>query len=335
VIGTVFIDKHQTRLLGAVLVIAAALRLAGLGGLPPFIDESGHVAFLNPIHPTFFQLGKILGQFVFRLASGLSSDTLYALRLVIALFGVLTTFGVFLTGRLLGGTGAGLLSGLIWAILPIVTFHDRLALHDPMISLFHVWSIYLLLIAMQSNDLRIAAGAGLLSGLAALVKIPLFPLAAGCLLLGFIRIPKDGWGEKKNLAFGFAGGFLAAMLILLPNAGMLFGGNIYQETGIGAGASSVSRLFTNLGRVYSWLAGYNSVGFVLAAAACAWLAIRGHDPLRKILLGLFAVPVFGMSLLLNAFFARYLLVTLIPLTFLMALTAADILFPAQEEVVHE
>jgi hypothetical protein len=28
-------------------------------------------------------------------------------------------------------------------------------------------------------------------------------------------------------------------------------------------------------------------------------------------------------------------VTLIPLTFLMALTAADILFPAQEEVVHE
>ena len=332
---TAFIDKHHTRLLAAILIAAAALRLIGLGTLPPFIDESGHIAFLNPIHPTFFQLGKILGQFVFRLASGLSSDTLYALRLVIALFGVLTTFGVFLTGRLLGGTPAGLLAALFWALMPIVTFHDRLALHDPMISLFHIWSAYLFLIAVQRRDIRLAAAAGLLSGLAALVKLPLLPLAAGPLLLGFIGLPRHQWAEHKNLALAYAAGLLAAMLILVPNAALLFSGNIYQQTGIGAGSSSLSRLFTNLGHVYSWLAGYNTIAFVLAAAAAAWLAIRGQNPLPKLLLGLFAVPVFAMSLLLNAFFARYLLVTLLPLTLLMALTLSTLLFSADAEAVNE
>jgi hypothetical protein len=42
-----------------------------------------------------------------------------------------------------------------------------------------------------------------------------------------------------------------------------------------------------------------------------------------------------MSLLLNAFFARYLLVTLLPLTILMALTLSGLLFPSQAEATNE
>ena len=333
--GTEFVSNHEGRLAAAVLLAAAMARLTGLGELPPFIDESGHIALLNPIHPTFFQLGKVLGQYLYRPVAAISSDPLLGLRMLMAVFGVLTTFGIYLAGRMLGGGAAGLCAGFLWALQPIVTFHDRLALHDPLISLFFIWSVYALLSAVRLENVQMAACAGLLSGLAALVKLPMLPLAASCLVLGFATIPREEWMSRKKLAIGFCGGFLVPMLILIPNAGIVFGGNIYRESGIGAANSSVGLLFGNIGRVFDWLTGYNSIGFVLGAAACAGLAIYRQDPLRMLLLALFAFPVLAMSFVLNVFYARYILATLLPLTLLMGLTIAELACSNEEEEKSE
>lgn len=326
-----FIVRNERMLLIGILVAAAILRLTGLGDLPPMIDESGHLALLNPIHPTFFELGKVLGQYIFGVAAGMSADGIYALRLLIALFGLVTIYGVYMTARLLGGPAAGVFAAALWGLQPYVTFHDRLAIHDPMISMFHIWSVYVLLLAMQRDDVRLAAGAGVLSGLALLVKIPLVILVGSCLAIGLFTIPREEWLSRKQLGVAFAGGLAATGVILIPSWGMLFRTNVMYQSGLGAAQSSAGLFFQNLGLVFSWLSGYNSIGFVLAAAICGGLAIHGRDRMRILLLALFVLPVVAMSWVLGVFYARYILAALLPLTLLMALTIPELLFASEPE----
>jgi 4-amino-4-deoxy-L-arabinose transferase-like glycosyltransferase len=200
-----------------------------------------------------------------------------------------------------------------------------------MISLFHIWSLCLLILALRGGDIRLAAGAGFLSGLGLLVKMPLAPLVGSCVAIGLLSIPREKWAAQTKTLLAFAGGLAAAMLILLPNLDKMFKKDTVYALGIGATERSAGLFARNLGLVFDWLSGYNSMIFVVAAVACVGLAIYRKNPLRIALAVLFAAPVLAMSWTLSVFYARYILATLLPLTLLMGLTIPEFVLGAEEE----
>lgn len=308
-----WLEKNERWLAGALLALAFLVRGIGLNELPPFLDESGHLVLMRPIDPHFFRLGKILGQVLFQMASYIGVDSVPGLRLFVALLGVITTAGVYRVGRLLGGVEAGLLAGLLWALQPMVVFHDRLALHDPMISLFYVWSLYAAVRALREGSVLLAAVAGLLSGLAALVKLPMILMAASVAAVAILA-SRGEWANRKRELAVFS---IIAVLMVSPFLPGAIGAVdvVGQKTHAEGG----------LGKILDWLVSYNSWGFLAMFAACLATAVLRKDGVRWALLGSFLIPVFLLGQLLDVIFARYLLVTLVPLTVASGCTMVELM----------
>jgi hypothetical protein len=167
--------------------------------------------------------------------------------------------------------------------------------------------------------------------LGVLVKMPLAPLVGSCVVIGMLSIPRERWAGQTKVLLGFVGGLAAAMLILVPNLDKMFQKDTVYALGIGATERSAALFGRNLSLVGEWLAGYNSMVFVVAALGCVGLAIYRKDPLRIALAVLFAAPVVAMSWTLSVFYARYILATLLPLTLLMGLTLPEIVLGDEEE----
>lgn len=323
------VRSAETLILVCILALAGAVRCLSLDKFPPFIDESGHIIFVNDIHPSFFQIGKVFGQYIFRPVVNASQDPLPAVRLLVGLIGVLTVFGVYLaTKRLTAGpektTGLPSLSGLIaaavWALQPVVVFHDRLALHDPLIVAFHVWALYFSLLAFERASLKLAALAGILCGLAGMVKLPMLVLTGTCVVMGLAQLPRAAWLSSWRIVACLVASTLPPFAILWPNRDKFLGSIGQFVAGETLQRSRVELFTENLGLVAGWLIGHNTIWFVLLLAIVFGYTLCAPSRVRVLLLVCAVAPVLALSLTMSVFASRYVLPFAIPATLLIALT---------------
>ena len=309
-----------------VLVVAAAARFGNLRLLPPFIDESGHLALATryDYYPLLERLGlgKVLGYFVFYPTAKFAGDPLYWTRFLVACLGVLTALGVFEFVRRVSSVRAAVIAGLLWALMPYVVFHDRMALHDPIGSLLVAWSMVVSVEAALRKSAKLSALSGFLLALAVLTKATNGLLAIGLVLIALAAGAWTGWRDGWKLAAGFLGGLLipvsgmAAVLV----TGVRGSANLLSSTAPGAPAG---RMWHNLQNLVSWVEWYDSLPFLILATAALICCLARPSRMKLALLVAFLVSVMVQAQVFNQWYPRYLLPSLLPLVALLGLTGAE------------
>jgi hypothetical protein len=136
-------DNHSSRLsflfqVIAILLLAMIMRTISLSGMPLFTDEGHHIAraHLIAMGDLFagFEHNKWLYTAVLALFRPLGPEGFMVARLLSALYGVASTAGCIALGVSIGSRRAGLLSGLLYAVVPMAVFHERQALVDPQLT---------------------------------------------------------------------------------------------------------------------------------------------------------------------------------------------------------
>jgi 4-amino-4-deoxy-L-arabinose transferase-like glycosyltransferase len=162
-------------LLGAILALAAFLRLWQLTTAPPglYLDEAmdGNNA-REALETGRFQVfypednGRE-GLYVNAAALSLAifGDQAWALRLPAAIFGVLTVWGIYLLGAEVVSIPAGLLAAFFLATSFWHLVFSRIAFRAIAAPLFLVWALYLLLVAVRRRSVAWSVLAGAVYGL--------------------------------------------------------------------------------------------------------------------------------------------------------------------------
>ncbi len=325
---------------GALLVsvLALGLRTFNLLSLPIYVDEATYLnwglqiweqrtraALFIPI----IQDGK---QPLFMWLSGgasyLFSDPLLAGRVVSALAGVLSAIGIYLAGYWLAGRWAGLLAGLLYAVVPFDLFYDRMALVEALLNAAGIWTFTLsVFVAGRSSTARsallagaglgMALGAGLWTKMPALFMIP-FPVLSAILLRR---------RDKLRLAVA---GLAVAGAVLVVLAGLLFlapeAENLWDKAqGFSESPQSlltfpVARWTANVLRYWMWFHTYLPFPlWALVLVAVAWGLVQRTRP-TVLLLGCWAA--FTMPVLLlsrpEMYQSRYVYQGVFPLLLLLA-----------------
>lgn len=184
--------RAEIAVLGAILVLAATLRLAHLGALPLFYDESTYIRAIQvfvtaPSLTTWlYGLHQAALPLFPTLAAPLTAalpDPVLAARLTSALIGVATVCGVWATGRTWAGWRLGLLAALLYALCPFAVFYNRMGMLDGPVSLCGAWALFFALRLSRSAGTRDVLGLGLCLGAGLLTKLTavsmfLLPVAA-------------------------------------------------------------------------------------------------------------------------------------------------------------
>ena len=172
--GNLYKVRHET---GSI----AASIAQGHGYSSPLIDPSGPTAWITPVYPYMLAgLFKLFGTF------SLTADT--AMRFLNVLFSALTSYAVFVLGRLLFDELSGILAAWLWAFLPYAVFFPVAWIWDTSLSALvlsvALWATY----AIDSHsEQRPWCGFGVLWGFAALVNAAILSVLPGCFLFAAYR----------------------------------------------------------------------------------------------------------------------------------------------------
>ena len=98
------------------------------------------------------------------------SDPLIAGRFVSVLSAVGTSIGLYFLGRKLFSQRAGIITALLYIIVPFTLVYDKLALMDSLLSMFFVWGLYLAIHLIQKPRLDVSLLLGMCAGLGMLTK---------------------------------------------------------------------------------------------------------------------------------------------------------------------
>ncbi len=136
----VFIAKYVWHIaLALVLLLAAYLRLEGLGESSLWLDECYTASFsqhglldvvtacLSDVHPPLFF-------FAMNVVMRLAGKSEFFLRLPSALFGIATCLAVFLLSRMVAGRRFALFAALLIAVCPLAIDHSRGARSYPLVT---------------------------------------------------------------------------------------------------------------------------------------------------------------------------------------------------------
>jgi hypothetical protein len=324
--------------LGAILLVAAALRLPALDQIAPFVDEAGHIhAATDYSYFTFSQrlrFGKLFGYIAFYPTARFAAEPLQATRELVAVLGVLTTLGVFLFTRRIASPTAALVASALWATMPYVVFHDRMALHDPLVSAFIVWSLVLMNVALDRRSRVLGLCAGLLLGTAVLTKVTAAVAIPWPVLSGLALFGVDGVRRRLGVVVGFAAGLtvpVGSMAFAILALG-LDDQSVYLVQS--ADAWSWAGVWTNLGYPSIWYSGYNSVPFALLTAATLVYVLLRPSWLKAGLFLCVVLPIVAHALVFKVWVPRYLLFALIPLVVLMGIVIAECAVASVAAVRH-
>jgi len=326
-------DRWETSLLALILAAAGAFRLAQLDGLPPFIDETSALVLTLDYQnwDVWSRLlhGKLLGYLWFKPIFLLAWDPLYAARLFSALTGVLS---VLLLHRLLlalVSRTAALLGAAFFAFMPLVVFHDRLALFDGFVMAGLTAALLLYLHAGKDRPLTLLA-AGFLFGIAVFTKG--YALLAVLVWLPALR-RRSGSTSRALLIVGL--GFLTCIVIMsLFLAVQLREGVQNLEGALNApheflapdlsAAQRASLALDQLGQVFAYLHGYGGWAFLPLILLTALLP-GSRWKLRLRLLAAWLLFSVILCVAFRFLFSRYLLLSLPALALLVALAFDDCL----------
>jgi hypothetical protein len=313
------------------LLLAAWLRVRGIGGPEAFVDEGAFIltALDTRVHDLFAPLGqgRPWAGYLFKPAGWLPAHALEIARTMAAFAGVTTAFALGWALLRLSGRAAALCGLWLWAVLPLAVFHERLALQDPFVTA----CLACALAALVTGNLRpdhprswpSFVAAGVFFGAAFLLKISaLFALP----WLGLIHLEMQRRAARpvfdRRLAW-IALGALVPLLSLgsgLPHLGADLGR--YEVLPTAGGAGFFAAWLVRLGLVVQWYFGYGGWPLlVLAAGATAIACYLRQRLLFTCAMG-WLLSLFVSTLAYRAPYARYLVVDHLPLVLLLALAAA-------------
>lgn len=314
-----------------ILMIAAGARFGNLLALPSFIDESGHIAWATDPDFTFAMLtpiGKVLGFLVFYPTARWSPDPLFATRALVALLGLVTIAGLYLAVRRLAGRPAAALAAAIWALLPYIVWHDRMALHDPLVSFFLIWAIVFFLAFLQRENRRgMLLLAGLFTGFAVATKITALVGVGWLVLLAAAYPGVRELRRKLRSALIFGAGALGPL-------GLFAAGGKHFLSHRGPFLRPLDH--TPRGRLIlihardmvDWITSYDSAAFTWFCGLVLVLAILYRSRVKTALLLSFLGSCAAYAIGLAVVFPRYLVPILLPMVMLAGIVTGECLSAA-------
>jgi 4-amino-4-deoxy-L-arabinose transferase-like glycosyltransferase len=324
-------SRWDSSWLALILAFAFAFRFAQLDGLAPFIDESADVVLSLDYQSwdVWSRLlhGKLLGYLWFKPILLLAWDPLYAARLFAALAGmasVALTYGLLLT---LASRRAALVGAAFLAFLPIVVFHDRLALFDGLMVAAVTAGVLLYVRGGTDRPLTLLT-AGFLFGVALFTKA----YASLAILLWFPILRRQSVRHSRAVLLAGLGLLVCVLITGLFLAVQLKEG----ERNLQAALSVPSRFLApdlsagqraglalrQLGEVFDYLRGYNGWAFFPVVLLAGFLP-GSRWKLRLELLATWLLSCLILAAAFQFFFSRYLLLTLPVLALLVALVVDD------------
>lgn len=223
------IVKSSAVTLAGVLILSLVLRTANLLSLPIYFDEAGYLRWALDIWDQKTRMALFIPmiedgkQPLFMWFAGpfaqLTSDPLLGARWVSALAGLASTVGVFLAGYWLSGWSLGLVAALLYAVVPLNLFFDRMALVEALLNAGGIWGFCLsVFVVRRARGRREAAVAGAMVGVALaaalwtkMTAVFVLPMPVLCALLLYQR------KQRREIIVGsaVAGLTLGALMLLL------------------------------------------------------------------------------------------------------------------------
>lgn len=309
------------------VLVAAWLRLRGIGEPEPFADEGALIltaldsqvrAVIDPLAQ-----GRPALAWLFSPAGWFPAHALEVARLMSAGAGLATLAALGWILHQVGGRAAALCGLWLWAVMPFAVLHERLALQDPFVASLLAWAVALVVAGSQSAGKQSGwwfFAAGGMFGTACLLKISaVLALPWLGLFYAAVRIQLGRPVFSRQLGF-IALGALTPLLCLGRGLALLghqsahveslpdfFAGN-YFETAL-----------KRLDRWCGWYAGYG--GWPLGLLWIGALVRAGRARLRPALgaaLGSM-LSVLVAALFYNRPFARYVMPDHLPLILFLAL----------------
>jgi hypothetical protein len=313
-----------------ILLLAAGLRFSSLGASGLWLDE-----VIQAGAARYHSLGEViawtrlddqmplLNGITWLMRGVLPNDAL--LRTPSAIAGLLTVVGMYLLGRALFGTRAGLIAAILTAVWPFAASYSLEARPYALLIMattFQMYFAYQVVVRRRLIDGLGLALASLISlyshymGLAATAAAAVF-VGIGLVAHAMADLKgRPGWRQAAVESFRMALPALVAALIILvgylPWVGTLRAFLHRSTVGFGRYVGQASKL--TLSDLQSMLAAFDFTGLALlllgiGVAACLWWAARGH--LGAALLGTWSiVPLAGLFLKLHGsialLFPRYL-----------------------------
>ena len=315
---------------GAALFVAfAASRLAGLGRLPMFLDESLHISWAMYVADGEWlgrpwAHGRAVQVFVNALLFPWVGDHyLWASRILTAGFGAVTLLAILGLGRRLYDDTTAVVAGWLYIFCPMTLFYDRLVMADPVMSTFVALFLLASARAAQSGRVRDGLLAGPPGALAVLSK------ASGVLLL---FVPVAAWfALSRPLRRGLPalGAALAATFALVgwPLWRFLEASHSMAERNVGGGlAGSLDRVILNLHLIADWFPGWWTLPVLLLALGGAAVALARRDGPGSYLAAAGLVPLAFLVVTATFWYPRYILYAAVPGVLLAARALVVIVF---------
>lgn len=315
----------------SLLAFAFCLRLINLTKIPVFADEAIYIRWAQVMRaePTLRFLPLSDGKqplFMWGVIPffKIFSDPLFAARMLSVFSGVVSMLGIAVLSLLLfKSKRAAIFAAFLYAISPFTYFFDRMALVDSTLSMFGVWFLVFLTLAIQRLRWDFAMLAGFALGGALLTKSPgLFFLLLMPSSLFLTTFPQTLRGRSIHLirivglwlttgGIGFA---ISQLLRLGPNYHMIASRNldyVYPVTHLFENARDP--FIFNIDRALEWLVLLGPVWLIIFAVLGVLHMMKIRSGSVIFLLAFFAGPFLVGSMFAKVFTARYILYTLPPL----------------------
>lgn len=324
-----------------IVLLGIWLRLVATMRLPLFVDEAIHILRAHRVveGQIFFSdnirgIRKWLYPNMLALFRPMGPEGPWLARALSALAGAVAISACVALGNMVGDRRAGLLAGLLYAVLPLAVFHERQALADPVMAALTAVCLVLMVRLARRPRWWVALALGVLLAAACLTKLSALPFLV--LPLVAVVVLAEGWeGRWRGLAFsggalGVAvglGWFVYQQFVRQREMGgavrRVVRDNLRLLIGSGEAGDYANRLVVSLPDYVETFVRY--VGWVplaLAGLAVVW-AIAGKKR-REVLFLIVPGLVFSLVPVLavrpaEALAPRYFLVNAAPLVVMVAL----------------
>lgn len=196
------------------------LRFINLTIIPIFNDEAIYLDWgWRELHKNvpFYSLLDAKQPFLmwlFGISEGIFKDQLFAGRLVSVIAGFFTLLGLYRLGKETFNEKVGLISALLYIVIPLFSFFDRQALMESAVGATGVWIVYLFLKLLKKHSMKIALALGVVVGIGFFIKSTIVLLLLSILVVYSI-LTKFKQENKSFILDAFIAG-ITSQILLLP-----------------------------------------------------------------------------------------------------------------------
>lgn len=224
------VQRGQYAVVLLLLLVGFFLRSYNIDSMEAFLDEGFHAYRADYLwqlqeNPGQNSDGKFLLYYYLGLFVQQHATALWITRIAVAVFSLITAACIYLIGRMLLDHRAGVLSLILYTLLPLASFYERMALADPFAAAFAGLLVWRSLIFARRPNWGEAVLLGVLMAATTMAKltnvlIPLMPLVTS-LLYG--HFAETGWFTRwrsrylRYLTLAWIIGLTLWLPILIPS----------------------------------------------------------------------------------------------------------------------